>query len=310
MPPRDVHNDNPDVPVSVHRVGVTGIRVPISFIFFEDTPAIVVPTFDIFVDLPPFQKGIHPSRNIEATVEIVSQYAYQLHYLEDLCAEIAQEQLKRHDYATEAEVKATADVVYPQTTPHSRIQTFEACTMEAKAIAYRLSEKKIGVRKWIGVTVSGITACPCAQELLRDEVESELSSEFKIKKTKAKQIAEKIPIGSHMQRSFGSVMVEVPSKFSINALQLVDIVERSMSARTFELLKRPDEAAVVKTALENPKFVEDAIRHMVKNVVEAFPDLPNEMELAFKQRNEECIHRHDLFAIETLTMGEARHQIT
>jgi GTP cyclohydrolase-4 len=82
-----------------------------------------------------------------------------------------------------------------------------------------------------------------------------------------------------------------------------------MSASTFELLKRPDEAAVVKKALDNPKFVEDAIRHMVRNVVEAYPDLPNEMELFFEQRNEECIHRHDLIATETLTMGEARHQI-
>ena len=47
----------------------------------------------------------------------------------------------------------------------------------------------------------------------------------------------------------------------------------------------------------------------MKNVVDGFPDLPNDMELRFEQRNEECIHRHDLVAIETLTMGEARHQI-
>ncbi len=113
-----------------------------------------------------------------------------------------------------------------------------------------------------------------------------------------------------MQRSYGSVMVEIPLNFKINALQLVDIVEQSMSASTFELLKRPDEASVVQAALDNPKFVEDAIRHMVKNIVEAFPDFPDEMELFFEQRNEECIHRHDLVAIETLTMGEARHQIS
>jgi GTP cyclohydrolase-4 len=309
MSPRDVHNENPDVPVSVQRVGVTGIRVPIQFIFFENTQAIVVPTFDIFVNLPASQKGIHPSRNIEATVEIVSQHAYRLYYLEDLCAEIAEEQLKRHEYATEAEVQATADVVYPHNTPQTNIPTYEACTMTAKAIAYRKSEKVIGVRKWIGVTVSGITACPCAQEMLRDEVELELASKHKMSKGKAKQIAEEIPIGSHMQRSFGSVMVEVPPKFKINALELVDIVNRSMSSGTYELLKRPDEASVVKTALANPKFVEDAIRHMMKNVVDAFPDLPNDMELRFEQRNEECIHRHDLVAMETLTMGEARNQI-
>jgi GTP cyclohydrolase-4 len=309
MSPRDVHYDSPDVTISVRRVGVTGIRVPIQFVFFEEKPAIVVPTFDVFVDLPAFQKGIHPSRNIEATVEIVGQYAHKQYWLEDLCANIAQEQLQRHEYAKEAEVRASADVVYDRATPKSNIQTYESCTMKAKAIAIREGKKQHSIRKWIGVTVSGITACPCAQEMLRGEAETKLVKEFKIEESQAKHIAETLPIGSHMQRSYGSLMIEIPQDFKINALQLVDIVEQSMSASTYELMKRPDEACVVQTALNNPKFVEDAIRHMVKNVVEAFPNLPDEMELTLEQRNEECIHRHDLVALETLNMGEARQQI-
>ena len=39
MSPRDVHVDKPEVQISVRRVGVTGIRVPIQFIFFEEQPA-------------------------------------------------------------------------------------------------------------------------------------------------------------------------------------------------------------------------------------------------------------------------------
>ncbi|MFW9934070.1 MAG: GTP cyclohydrolase MptA [Candidatus Thorarchaeota archaeon] len=310
MPARDVHKDKPDVQVSVRRVGVTGIRVPIQFIFFEEQPAIVVPTFDVYVDLPAYQKGIHPSRSYEATVEIVSKHAEKLHRLEDLCVDIAQEQLLRHDYATEAEVHAAADVVYARTTPKTAIRTYESCTMKAKAIAIRSAKKQIQFRKWIGVTVSGITACPCAQEMLRDGVESELTKEHRFDSTQAKQLVKNLPIGSHMQRSFGSIMVEIPPKFQVDALQLVGIVEDAMSASSFELLKRPDEVSVVQTALENPKFVEDAIRQLVKNVVEAFPTLPDEMELAFEQRNEECIHRHDLVAQQVITMGEARRQIS
>ncbi len=309
MSHRDVHMDTPDVPVSVRRVGVTGIRVPIQFIFFEEQPAIVVPTFDVFVDLPAYQKGIHPSRSYEATVEIVSQHAEKLHRLEDLCGDIAQEQLKRHDYATEAEVHAAADVVYARMTPETNIRTYESCTMKAKAIAIRGENSKITFRKWIGVTVSGITTCPCAQEMLRDDVESELKTKLSIEESQAQKIANAIPIGSHMQRSYGSIMVEIPTKYKVDALQLVGIVEKAMSSSSFELLKRPDEARVVQTALENPKFVEDAIRQSVKNAVEAFPTLPDEMELSFEQRNEECIHHHDLVAQETLTMGEARLQI-
>lgn len=309
MPPRDVHMEKPEVPVSVHRVGVKGIRVPIQFIFFEEQPAIVVPIFDVYVNLPAYQKGIHPSRSYEATVEIVSQHAEKLHRLEDLSADIAQEQLRRHDYATEAEVHASADVVYARTTPKTKIQTYESCTMKARAIAKRSSKGKISFRRWIGVTVAGITACPCAQELLRDKVEEDLSTEHKIDPDQIRRIADNLPIGSHMQRSYGSVMVEIPENYSIDAIHLVGIVEQAMSASSYELLKRPDEVSVVRTALDNPKFVEDAIRQMVKNVVETFPDLPDTMELYFSQRNEECIHRHDLFAEEITTMADARRQI-
>lgn len=309
MSPRDVHTEKPEVLISVRRVGVTGIRVPIQFIFFEEQPAIVVPTFDVYVNLPAYQKGIHPSRSYEATVEIVSQHAEKLNRLEDLCAEIAREQLERHDYATEAEVHAAADVVYARKTPQTNMRTYESCTMKARAIAQREKKGKISFRQWIGITVGGITTCPCAQEMLRNRVEEELKTELQLEEGRTKQIVDTLPIGSHMQRSYGSVMVEKPKDFYLDAIQLVGLVEQAMSASSYELLKRPDEAAVVQTALNNPKFVEDAIRQMVKNVVEAYPNLPDSMELHFVQRNEECIHRHDLVAEETVTMGEARRQI-
>ena len=309
MSPRDVHIDKPEVQISVRRVGVTGIRVPIQFIFFEEQPAIVVPTFDVYVNLPAYQKGIHPSRSYEATVEIVSQHAEKLNRLEDLCADIAREQLERHNYATEAEVLATADVVYARKTPESEMRTYESCTMQARAIAHRGKNGKISFRQWIGVTVGGITACPCAQEMLRHKVEEELKAELQLDEGRTQHIVDKLPIGSHMQRSYGFVMVEKPKDFYLDAIQLVGLVEQAMSASSYELLKRPDEAAIVQTALNNPKFVEDAIRQMVKNVIEAYPDLPDNMELHFIQRNEECIHRHDLVAEETITIGEARRQI-
>jgi GTP cyclohydrolase-4 len=299
----------PEVQLSVRRVGVKGIRVPIQFIFFEEQPAIVVPIFDVYVDLPAHQKGIHPSRSYEATVELFTAQAEQLHHLEDLCADIAQEQLNRHDYASEAEVRAAADVVFARTTPETKIRTYESCTMKARALAKREENGSIALRRWIGVSVSGITACPCAQELLREDVEEKLIKTNQLDRDQTEVILKHIPIGSHMQRAFGTVMVEIPEKFDIDALRLVQVVEDAMSATSYELLKRPDEVSVVRTALENPRFVEDTIRLMIRNVVEAFPNLPDSMELHFTQRNEECIHRHDLVAEQTITMGEARKEI-
>ena len=301
--------EKPEVAVRVRRVGVTGIRVPVHFIFFEKQPAIVVPTFDVYVDLPAYQKGIHISRSYEATVEIITQQVAKLHRLENLCADIAKELLRRHDYATEADVHATADVVYERSTPETSSRTFESCNMKARATARRQGPDKLRQRRWVGVTVSGITSCPCAQDLLRSDAESELVTTHKLGKEQAHRIARDLAIGSHMQRSYGTVMVELPDRYSIDARQLIDVVDRSMSAASYELLKRPDEMAVVRTALANPRFVEDSVRFMIRNVVQAFPDLPDSMELQCTQRNEECVHRHDVVAEQTLTIGQARQEI-
>ena len=309
MPRHDVHMERPEVAVPVRRVGVTGIRVPVHFIFFEKQPAIVVPTFDVYVDLPAYQKGIHISRSYEATVEIITQQVSKLHRLENLCADIAKELLRRHDYATEADVRAAADVVYERSTPETASRTFESCTMKARAIARRGESGDFKLRRWIGVTVSGITSCPCAQELLRSDAEAELVKTHKLQKGQAHRIVQDLAIGSHMQRSYGTVMVELPDRYSIDAHQLIEVIDRSMSAASYELLKRPDEMAVVRTALANPRFVEDSVRFMIRNVVQAFPDLPDNMQLQFNQRNEECVHRHDVVAEQALTMGQARREI-
>jgi len=309
MPRQDVHMERPEVAVSVRRVGVTGIRVPIQFIFLGDQPSIVVPIFEAYVDLPAHLKGIHPSRSYEATVELFTRHAGRLHRLEDLCAEIAEELLRRHDYASEAEVKASAEVVYERRTPETGSRTFESCTLHARALAHRQARGGVKLRRWIGVTVSGLTACPCAQELLREAAGEELASALDLPEEKAQEVVEQLPIGSHMQRSHGSLTVELPPGHSLDALQLVKVVEGAMSTATYELLKRPDEAAVVRAALDNPRFVEDSIRHMLLNFLKAFPQLPDHTQLHLTQRSEESIHRHDLVAEQTITLGEARRQI-
>jgi hypothetical protein len=102
--------------------------------------------------------------------------------------------------------------------------------------------------------------CPCAQELLRDLSQRELAKELGVQEGLVKRLLRKTPIASHMQRSFGSIMLDVPDGFSIDAVHLIRIIESSMSSSSFELLKRADEAEVVRTAIRKPRFVEDCIK--------------------------------------------------
>ena len=63
-----------------------------------------------------------------------------------------------------------------------------------------------------------------------------------------------------------------------DAEDLVGIVERSMSAPVYELLKRPDELYVVEHAHLRPRFVEDSVRIAIKELLDARPDLARAAE--------------------------------
>jgi GTP cyclohydrolase I/GTP cyclohydrolase-4 len=82
-----------------------------------------------------------------------------------------------------------------------------------------------------------------------------------------------------------------------------------MSSEIYELMKRPDELAVVVKAHENPRFVEDCVREMVRQVVEGYPDLPDEAFVMARQENLETIHRHNVVAERYGTLGELRAEL-
>jgi GTP cyclohydrolase-4 len=101
-------------------------------------------------------------------------------------------------------------------------------------------------------------------------------------------------------------MVEVPERFSVEADDLIGLVEGSQSSPTYEILKRPDEAQVVLDAHRNPKFVEDVVRDLLKKVADSYPDLPDEVAVSVRSESEESIHKHNAVAERITTMGELR----
>ena len=82
-----------------------------------------------------------------------------------------------------------------------------------------------------------------------------------------------------------------------------------MSSEIYELMKRPDEMSVVVKAHEQPRFVEDCVREMVRQVVEGYPDLPDEAFVMARQENLETIHRHNVVAERYGTLGELRAEL-
>ena len=78
----------------------------------------------------------------------------------------------------------------------------------------------------------------------------------------------------------------------------------------YELLKREDERYVVFNAHKNPKFVEDCVRTMAKNLVQRFPNMGEDSIVTIKQVNEESIHRHNAFAERIATFGELKKEMS
>ena len=115
-----------------------------------------------------------------------------------------------------------------------------------------------------------------------------------------------LPVVTHNQRNVATLMIEVPSEYSIEADDLVKIVENSFSSPTFEILKRQDEGQIVYNAHENPKFVEDVVRDILKQILEKFTDLPDEVVVTARSESQESIHKHNAFAERVTTLSDLR----
>jgi len=158
----------------------------------------------------------------------------------------------------------------------------------------------------VGVEAAGINACPCAQGLVRGRA-SERLLEAGFADADVERILELVPLATHNQRGRGTLYIGTEE--SVNAEQLVAIVEGSMSAPVYELLKRPDELFVVEHAHLQPRFVEDSVRLSLKGALDAYPQLNDADFVYSRQVNLETIHTHDVLAERFGTVGEVRHEL-
>jgi GTP cyclohydrolase-4 len=303
----DVQATRSEVAINLSRVGVTNVKKLVKVARPNKRPIILISTFNMYVDLPSDRRGANLSRNFEVIDEVLEEMVKSPVYeIEDLCGEVARRLLNRHEYATRSEVHMDSELIVKRKTPQTDLQSQKVVKVFAKAVAQR--GENIDVRKIIGAEVIGITACPCAQEIMRASAEEELHR-LEIPQKKIDAFLEKIPMATHNQRGRGIISIETSGTNDVPLDTLIRIIERSMSTMSFELLKRGDEYEVVKSAHENPKFVEDCVRDMAKNVVADFEKLPDDAIVKIKQINEESIHQHNAFAELATTMGQLRSEL-
>jgi GTP cyclohydrolase I/GTP cyclohydrolase-4 len=179
-------------------------------------------------------------------------------------------------------------------------------TQEMVSLIGIAAASETGTRRVVGVEATGINACPCAQGLVRNRA-SERLADAGFGEGDVERILELVPLATHNQRGRGTLYVGTDQP--VNAEDLVDIVERSMSSPIYELLKRPDELFVVEHAHLQPRFVEDSVRVALKEALETYAELADGDFLWSRQVNLETIHTHDVLAERYGTVGELRGEL-
>ncbi|MCL2863529.1 MAG: GTP cyclohydrolase MptA [Methanimicrococcus sp.] len=306
----DVQANRPTVPINLTRVGVTDVKKLIELKRENKRPIILMSSFDIFVDLPSDRKGANLSRNFEAIEEILTHISQSPVYeIENLCGDIAENLIERHEYASCAEVRMKSEYMIRRKSPATGVDCQQFVDIFADAVAERTDgSNAVQIQKLIGAEVTGMTACPCAQSMMQEEAELKLK-ELGVADDKISEFFNTIPMASHNQRGRGIISVQTLDTTGVRLEQIIRIIETSMSSNVYEVLKRADEKKVVEEAHKNPKFVEDCVRVMAKRVVDTFPQLPDDAIITIKQINEESIHKHNAFAERVARIGDIRSEI-
>jgi GTP cyclohydrolase-4 len=296
----DLQASPPEIALALSRAGVSGVQKAVR-IRRGDAETVMAAVIDCTVDLAADQKGVHMSRFPELFEEAIDVVVEREALLVEVLAEHIARRVVERQRALKAEVWIRAQWPIHRRTPVTQLATQEMVTLCGIAAA-----SESGTRRVVGVEATGINACPCAQGLVRNRA-SERLLEAGFDSGDVERILELVPIATHNQRGRGTLYVG--TDYDLDAEVLVDVVERSMSAPIYDLLKRPDELFVVEHAHLQPRFVEDSVRHALRDALETLPDLDDTDFLLSRQVNFETIHTHDVVAERFGTVGELRTEL-
>ena len=300
----DVQSRRPATLVSLSRVGVTGLEKVVR-IRSNGTEQLFYAELECFVDLGPRQKGAHMSRFEEAVNEAIDEVILgEALKAETLAAHIA-ERVRDRQEGARAEVTIAARFPEHKPAPASGTPTQEIYTLFGSAVA-----SARGTRRLVGVEAQGMTACPCAQELVMERSQERLRDDG-FTDGEIARVFEAVPVATHNQRGIGTLHIGCPESCTeaFEAETLLEIVESAMSSEIYELMKRSDEVEVVEKAHLRPRFVEDCVREMIRMTIERFGHLDENAFVSARQENLETIHKHNVVAERHGLLGELRREV-
>ncbi len=216
----DIQASPDDRSIAIDRVGVKGIRYPLTVARRDAATQSSVATVAMYVALPSHTKGTHMSRFLELLESMRDPLAG------DTLAELMHRMLARLE-ADAGYVEIRIPYFLSKRAPVSGVESL----MDYDVI---YKSEVLDGRGTFGleVVVPVTSLCPCSKEISA--------------------------YGAHNQRSHVTIAVTLDDAMAPE--ELIAIAEREASCELYGLLKRPDEKYVTERAYDNPKFVEDLVR--------------------------------------------------
>ena len=220
----DIASQKDERGIYLDEVGVTGLEMPIRVRDKENEWQHTIGMFDVFVYLPPDERGTHMSRLVETVYKFkddISQEGLK-NMVTYLCSRLG---------TNNGIVRVKFPYTVTRVSPISKLHSLMVYRGRFTAIINN------GFNFQLGVDVGVGTYCPCGK-------------------------AETSGKATHAQRGQIKVDIKTEPTAWIWLETLIEIAEQSGSAPLYDRLKRPDEAHVIMQGFNNPKFTEDCTREV------------------------------------------------
>jgi GTP cyclohydrolase I len=250
---RDIQKEPDGNGIDIDKVGIKNLKYPISVLDRKNKKQGTIATISACVDLPRHFKGTHMSRFVEILNE--SRCEITIKNMPEILKNIAD---KLEGNSSHLDIQFTYFI--EKEAPKSKQKSL----MDYKCRFIGSYQKPDRCDFILEVIVPILTLCPCSKEISK--------------------------YNAHNQRS--EVTVKVRFKKFVWIEYLVEIVESVASSGLYTLLKRPDEKYVTEHSYDNPRFVEDIVRRVSKELIEN----NNITWFSVESENFESIHNHNAYA--------------
>ena len=308
-----LQDSDSSINIGLDKVGIVNLEKKVEIIQ-ENKRYSFYPKISALINLPAQQRGIHMSRTSETIEEVINEVVLEpTPTIEYVAYRIVKKMLERHVYSTRAEVKLEGKIIV-QVRESEQRNIQKSYDISSFVEAKKIESGEIDYNYYIGASALGMTVCPCAKELSQEYAAEVIKNrkDIKVSDNDLKKLLNILPFASHNQRSLATIIVQIKDleHHKIDVLDIIDIIEDSMSGKIQSVLKRPDEAELVRIAHQNPLFAEDVIREMAGNFMNRnFPNLEDDFKIVFKIESYESIHPHNVYAELNTSIGELKKKI-